>query len=116
MRRIHSISKGNDFRRVYRQGKSIADENLVVYIRKSTLPISRIGFSISKKVGKAVVRNKIKRRLREIFRHNLSLLKENVDIVVIVRSAAVEADYAQLNRSYLKSLRQLKALKEIKEE
>ena len=110
MRREYSIKESKDFRRVYRHGKSKVDNNLVVYVLKSNNKNSRIGFSVSKKVGNAVKRNKIKRRLREIFRNNLLYLKKTVDIVVVARKGAAEADYHTLKSSFLGHLERLNVI------
>lgn len=107
MRREHSIKESKDFRRVYRNGKSKVDRLIVVYVLRSDKEISRVGFSVSKKVGNAVIRNKIKRRLREIFRNNVDSFKYIVDIVVVARKDAATADYQSLEKSFLGHLTNL---------
>ncbi|MFW6287248.1 MAG: ribonuclease P protein component [bacterium] len=91
------LRKSKEFGRVYNRGKSLATYNLVLYYFPNKSNINRVGFSISKKIGNAVVRNKIKRRLREIIR-----LKENVktgyDIIVIARKPVVKLDYKGMER------------------
>jgi ribonuclease P protein component len=79
---------------VHRGGRSWAGRLLVLRCLQNGLPVSRYGFSISKRVGKAVVRNRVKRRLREVAR-SLST-KPGSDIVVIARSPAAEATYRDL--------------------
>lgn len=70
---------------------------MVLRAAPSGLPFTRCGFSVGKKVGKAVVRNRVKRRLREIAR--LSSIKPGWDIVLIARPGAAAASYADLDRA-----------------
>lgn len=71
-------------------------------------PEPRLGLSVSKKVGSAVTRNSVRRRLREIFRSNASRLPAGVDLVVSARPAAAEASFEDLSREFARSLERLK--------
>ena len=92
----HRLRKNSQFQHVYRKGRSVgARELAVVY-----LPSGRqlVGFSVGKKVGNAVTRNLVKRRLRAAFREEMPGLKKGLYIVA-ARSGASEADYRTLHRS-----------------
>ncbi|HOA40776.1 MAG: ribonuclease P protein component [Halanaerobiales bacterium] len=105
MDKIQRLRKNLDFRRVYKKGKSLASPNLVLYYypNRDNLAFNRVGFSISKKIGKAVVRNKLKRRLREIMRVKNDL-KTGYDLVIIARKPAVNLEFAELKRDLDKLL------------
>jgi len=87
---------------VYRQGKVWANSLLVMKAMPNSLSLSRYGFSVTKKVGKAVQRNHLRRLLREIMR--LQSLRPGWDIVFIARSAAVNTDYHQLEMAVARLL------------
>ena len=82
----------------------------MVYCRRNGQPVSRLGFTGSTKLGHAVVRNRIRRRLREIYRQNEA--KAGYDIVVVVRTAAIEADHAALTKALTSLLRRLELSEE----
>ena len=103
---MQRLKNSIDFKRVYNNQKSFANRHLVLYILKTDNE-SRIGFSVSKKVGNAVTRNKIKRRLREISRLNAYQIKEGYDIICIVRVKAKDIDYQTLNNSFLHLIKKL---------
>ena len=101
MRKFPSIKKGVDFQAVYRAGKSYANKELVMYVKRTEFPGQRIGISVSKKVGNSVVRHRVTRLIRECFRLNQEQLTTGLDIVVVARVAAATANYKNMERAYL---------------
>ena len=95
------LKENNVFRRLYYKGASAGNRHLVIYCRRNTLGINRLGLTVSTKLGHAVVRNRMRRRLREIVRLNEGRLQNGYDIVIVARTAAVEADFTALTRSFL---------------
>jgi ribonuclease P protein component len=96
----YRLKRRNDFRRVFQSGQSAANRQFVVVVlsRKTPGP-PRIGVSVSRKVGKAVVRNRIRRLVKEVTRHWIPYLKPETDIVVIARAPAASMDYRQVKSS-----------------
>ena len=88
------------FRRLYSTG-GFANGMLVLYARPNRMGINRVGITTGKKLGHAVVRNRARRRLREVYRLNESLFKAGYDIVVVARSRCVTADFQKLTAAYL---------------
>lgn len=94
---IQYLTKPHQYAQVYARGSAHYSDLVVLRATPSGLPFTRCGFSVGKKVGKAVVRNKVKRRLREIAR--LTPIKSGWDIVLIARPGAAAASYADLDRA-----------------
>ncbi len=107
---MNSLKKNREFTRVYSKGKSYATSNLVLYSLLNGFSENRVGFSISKKIGKAVVRNKLKRRLKEIIRLEDNL-KKGYDLVFIARKPIVELDYRRLKKDVVKLLKKAEIYK-----
>lgn len=101
MKHFNSIKKSREFQEVYQSGRSYANKLLVMYVKKADRPDSRIGISVSKKVGNSVVRHHITRLLRESFRLHEDMLETGLDIVVVARAAAKEEKYKMIESAYL---------------
>ncbi len=97
MRGENFLTKPAQYTSVYRQGSSRASDLVIMRMLPNRLAFSRYGISVSHRVGKAVVRNQIKRRLREIMR--LTPLQPGRDIVLIARPKAAGVEYARLEKS-----------------
>ena len=100
MKYSSSLKLNHIFRRLYHTSGQ-ADSYLVLYARKNRSEYNRVGVTVSKKLGHAVVRNRTRRRLREVYRLNEEKFSPGWDIVVVARSRAVEAPFSALTRSYL---------------
>ena len=96
-----SLKQNHNIRRLYRT-PGAADSYMVLYARRNREEKNRVGFTVSKKLGHAVVRNRTRRRLREVYRLNESALKPGYDIVIVARSRAVEAPFSKLTASFLR--------------
>ena len=106
-----SLKLNHIFRRLYHtSGK--ADAYLVLYARRNRTQTNRVGITVGKKLGKAHIRNRIRRRLREVYRLHEEQFLPGWDIVVVARSKAAEASFAALTRSYLSLAKKAGLLRE----
>ena len=109
-----TLKKNHEFRRLYAKGKSSVTPYLVVYAGKSRRQqrLNRVGFTVSAKLGGAVTRNRIRRRLKELYRLHETEFRTGTDLVVVARSRAAGAQWRQLERAFLSACRQLNLLRE----
>ena len=96
-----SLKLNHIFQRLYRTSGQ-ANGCLVLYARKNRTNTNRVGITVSKKLGKAHVRNRVRRRLREVYRLNEDRFQPGWDIVVVSRSRCVGADFQKLTDAYMK--------------
>lgn len=101
--KVHKIHKNYEFRIVYGKGKCFSSSLFVMYIyrNKKNVLLNRLGISVSKKIGKSVTRNKVRRRIYEAYRLNLHKLKIGYDIVFISRSKAKDKSYLEIEKSMI---------------
>ncbi len=102
-----TVKENYEFRRIYRKGRSAVSPCLVVYCQKNRRGQSRLGVTVSTKLGHAVVRNRVRRRLREIYRLNREKMPAGYDIIIVARVRAAETPYRKLERQYLRCLGEL---------
>jgi ribonuclease P protein component len=103
----------SEFNRVYRMGRSIANKFLVLYYLPNENNNIRVGLSISKKVGKSVVRNRIRRLIKENIRLNVQNIKEGYDIIIIARVMSSKCSYEDINWALNNLFKRAKILKEM---
>lgn len=103
------MRKKADFDRAYSQGKRIPSASFTIIAHAAGKERSRLGITISRQVGGAVVRNAVRRRLREAFRRNRESIGAPLDVVIHVRPAAAGARYSDLEAELLQAVRHLRA-------
>ena len=106
-----TLKKNSDFRRLYAKGKSAVNPYMVLYCRRNRTGENRLGYTVSVKLGHAVRRNRIRRRLREVARLNAKRLSPGWDLVLVARSRAYDAPFQKLQWAYLASCEKLGLLK-----
>ena len=95
-----SLKLNHIFRRLYSTSGQ-ANSYLVLYARKNRTGTNRVGITVSKKLGHAVVRNRVRRRLREAYRLNEEMFQPGWDIVVVARSRCISASFQDIVSAYL---------------
>ncbi len=98
-----------DFLRTQGRGKKVTTPHLIGLWVPSREKRRRVGLTVSTKVGNAVERNRVKRWLREIYRHEKARLPDEIDLVLIARSGAAQAGHASLQKDFLEIARRLSA-------
>lgn len=107
-----TLKKNSDFRRLYAKGKSVVTPYLVLYCRRNNLGVNRLGYTVSTKLGHAVVRNRCRRRLREVYRLEKPQLKTGYDIILVARSRTATAPWPELQKQFRRLCRKVDLMKE----
>lgn len=112
MKAAVTVKENHVFRRIYRKGRSSVQPCLVVYCQRSREGKTRLGVTVSTKLGKAVVRNRVRRQLRELYRLHLGQMKPGNDVIIVGRVKAVHTPYRKMEVQYLRALKELGLLRE----
>lgn len=104
MKKTVSIKENKDFKRLYYRGKKLSADCVAIYWRRTGAPGCRLGITVSSKIGKAVVRNRIRRLIRESYRLMEDRVATGFDLVVVARSKAARADFAAVRADLEKVL------------
>lgn len=102
--KIEKVRKNNEFRIIYRKGKSFSNRLLVLYVMKNSSTVNRVGISVSKKVGESVVRSRVKRLINEGYRLNKGNLKKGYDLVFIARNTSKDKNYFEIQAAVINLL------------
>lgn len=107
MKHTVALKQNHEFRRLYNKGKSAVSPYFVIYCRKNYREMSRLGITTGVKLGNAVKRNRVRRRIRELYRTNEHSIRCGYDIVVVARTRAIYSRYADLEQTFRKMLKKL---------
>ena len=112
LRKSFRVKKEKDFNAIFKEGESVANRRFVIYRLANSQEHFRVGLSVSKKLGNAVMRNQIKRRIRHILIDHRNELVDNIDFIVIARKGVENLEYAELEKNLLHVLRLAKIYQE----
>ena len=112
MKKSFRVKREKDFKAIFKDGTSFANRKFVIYQLENQQNHFRVGLSVSKKLGNAVTRNQIKRRIRHILQSVKGSLLEHVDFVVIARKGVETLEYAEMEKNLLHVLKLSKIYQE----
>lgn len=112
MKRSVTIKENYEFRRLYSKGNSAVTPSLVMYCRKNGRAHNRLGVTVSTKLGHAVVRNRARRRLRELFRLSQDRMVQGYDVLLVARGKTARIPHRYLKRDYEAAAKKLGLLPE----
>ena len=107
-----TIKENRAFKRMYAKAKSVVTPSMVVYCRRGRFGKNRLGVTVSTKLGGAVVRNRARRRLREVFRLAQPGMKQGWDMILVARARAVDGPWKKLTAAFDRACRELGVLEE----
>lgn len=105
------IRKNMEFQDIYKLGRNYWNRNLVLYVKRNDLNRTRVGYTITKKIGNAVSRNRLRRKMKEIYRLNFHNVKEGYDLIFIAKKNIKDISYEELEGSMLHIMSIAKLLK-----
>lgn len=100
LKRVNRLKKRYQFNYVYKNGSHVSSNAMVLYFLPSKTKSIKVGFAVTKKLGKATVRNLVRRRLREIVRISLPNLKQNYNIILVARENILNFSFDELQKEY----------------
>ena len=112
MSSYETLKKNIDFQKVYKSGKSYANKYLVMYVLENGTDITKIGISVSKKVGNSIVRHRLARLIREAFRLSTDCIPDGYDYVVVARASLKDKGFFETKESMIHLLKLHKLYKQ----
>ncbi len=107
-----TIKENRAFKRMYAKAKSVVTPSMVVYCRRGRFGKNRLGVTVSTKLGGAVVRNRARRRLREVFRLAQPEMKRGWDVILVARARSVDGPWRKLTADFRRACRELGLMEE----
>ena len=108
MKKIEVVKKKEEFNDIIQNSKFIKNDLYTIYIRKAVYSYSRFGLAISKKVGNAVVRNKLKRQIRNIIDNNKDFFSKTKDYIIMIKKSCTTKKYQEMNDALVQLIKEIK--------
>lgn len=115
MNKPETLKKTYQFNRAYKRGRFAVTRQLVAYVCKNGLDHCRVGITVKKNIGKSVVRNRLRRLVKESYRNLYPRLKQGFDIVFVIRTAEGDIKYRDIEAAMEYLFRKLKLLEQEKQ-
>ena len=112
LKRINRLKKRYQFNYVYRAGEHFSSEHIVLYVVASKTKNIKVGLAVTKKIGHAVVRNRVRRRLREVIKSQIPNLKQTFNIIIVARENITSASFEKLSIEFTKLLKKANLIKD----
>jgi ribonuclease P protein component len=109
------LRRPREFQQVFQHGKKLVAPLFVLYVLPTSALPARLGITVSKRVGKAVVRNRVRRRIRELFRQHKALIQPPCDLVFVARRGAAEASLEEYIQQFMRLLHRCQRSREAQE-
>lgn len=116
MKKKNIVKENRDFSRIINCGKKCWNDTFSIYYDKNQYGDYRIGISVSKKIGNAVVRNKIKRQIRNICDKYKNIYQKDKDYIIIVRKNYINLNFSEIEKKYIELINRVTHIKEKKDE
>ena len=110
--KVNRLKKRYQFNYVYKNGTHFSSSALVLYVTSSRTKDIKVGFAVTKKIGKAVVRNTVRRRLREIVQKHLPKLKQNYNIILVAKDNVSDFSFEELEKQFFNLITKAELLKD----
>lgn len=112
LKRINRLKKRYQFNYVYKSGEHFSGEHMVLYVVSSKTKNIKVGLAVTKKIGHAVVRNRVRRQLREIIKKQVPSLKQSYNIIVVARENITEASFEKLTNEFSRLIKRANLINE----
>ena len=114
LKKVNRLKKRYQFSYVYKAGQHFSGKAMVLYATTSKTKDIKVGFAVTKKIGKATRRNLVRRRLREIVKKQLPNLKQNYNIIVVAKEGITDFDFAYLESEFVGLVKKAELIKDEK--